>query len=271
LHYGIDSTTTTTLDRKDEKPTVTPPPLMVQVLEEIFEAKLRHTPPPANLPGPDAHAAEIAQAEQQAQPPHALAQAPAQAVQLSANKAVAAPVEGVQASAVKTAAEEAVRRRQQGGEAVGGSSAGQGGDVKYPLPQGNSGTAVKALKLDSERYAKLTSPLDELSLTVSAWIYLDQSKATNTINTVLGNKASGCEVTPDRMGYALYVNTWETVDRQLILEWGNDRSGCAKLGSGQSGVVIEYNTWTHVAAVLTSASASIYINGREVRAITDVT
>ena len=131
---------------------------------------------------------------------------------------------------------------------------------RWPLPtEVSSGMAVT-----SDRFGELTSAMDELSLTVSAWIYLDRKGASNTMNTILANKASGCEVTPDRMGYALYVNTWETDDRQLILEWGNEHSGCAKLGRGQSGILIEYDTWTHVTAVLTSASVAIYINGQEV-------
>jgi len=137
-------------------------------------------------------------------------------------------------------------------------------DPEYPVP----GPGVEVKGFDTKggsRFVKLKTPMDELSVTVAGWVYLDRKTATGTMNVIFSNRASGCEPKVERMGYTLYVNTWDTTDRQLILEWGNKQNGCAKLGSGQSGGVIEYDVWTHVAAVLTAESASIFINGKQVR------
>lgn len=88
----------------------------------------------------------------------------------------------------------------------------------------------ESFMVNNDRHAVLNSPMDELSMTMAAWVYLDRSKESRTMQTILSNKKSGCETTPDRMGFSLFVNTWDTVDHQLIFEWGNDKNGCAKLG-----------------------------------------
>ena len=37
----------------------------------------------------------------------------------------------------------------------------------------------------------------------------------------------GCDAKQGTAGYALYVNEWETSDRQLVLEYGSSESGCS--------------------------------------------
>lgn len=214
----------------------------VRSFEGLFDGH-RPTPPPANphgkadsVVGPVPPSAPLPKPPAPAEP--AAPEAPAPASQPAAAAAAAGAAAASQGSASSSQA--------------------------VPLPSGKSADAVPSLQTDADRGAKLKSPYDSPSVTVSAWIYLPSDKSTRTMNTILANKASGCETSGERMGYALYVNTWETADRQLILEWGNSQSGCAKLGSGQGASLIEYDTWTHVAAVLEPTSAAIYINGKQV-------
>jgi hypothetical protein len=137
--------------------------------------------------------------------------------------------------------------------------------ASWPVPLGNE---AKALYLDSSNHkgVKLSSPYDFPSMTISAWINVPKATAISSTNTILGNKASGCEANAEHMGYALVLNSFGTSDRQLILEWGNEKSGCNKLASGEGeGHVIEFDKWTHVAATIDTNSATLYINGVQVR------
>jgi cell division protein FtsN len=171
---------------------------------------------------------------------------------VAVEKQAEAPV-AVAAAAAAVIAPEAAKPKKQEAE-----------DGPYPVPLGHEDKAVY-LDSSASKGAKLSFPYDFPSMTLSAWIYMPQARATNTMNTILGNKASGCETNAERMGYSLYVNSWETSDRQLIFEWGNEQSGCNKLVSGRGeGHLIEFDKWTHVAAAIDADSATIYINGVQV-------
>ena len=65
--------------------------------------------------------------------------------------------------------------------------------------------------------------------------------------TIMSNKAAGCDA--GNVGFALFVNDWETSDRQLLLEYGGSGSGCHKLGSGPDHPV-PFGRWVHIAASL---------------------
>lgn len=62
-------------------------------------------------------------------------------------------------------------------------------------------------------------------MTATAWIFIDD--ATGDINTILGNKMSGCG--SDALGFALYINEWKKSDGKLWLEWGDGATGCHKV------------------------------------------
>jgi mannosyl-oligosaccharide alpha-1,2-mannosidase len=90
-----------------------------------------------------------------------------------------------------------------------------------------------------------------------AWIFLDSSKNSKTINMILSNRASGCAVDDTHRGFSFFVNTWETNDQALLLEWRDSRAGalgCGRLAS--KGLSIPLDTWVHVAFTLEDATSS---------------
>lgn len=87
-------------------------------------------------------------------------------------------------------------------------------------------------------------------LTIEAWIYFTGSSNIQTIVST-SNDGGGSQG-----GYALMVNSWNSSDRKLVLQTKN-----AALYTTNNNV-IPLNTWTHVAAVITTnSSATLYVNG----------
>ncbi|KAJ8599018.1 hypothetical protein CTAYLR_007691 [Chrysophaeum taylorii] len=118
-------------------------------------------------------------------------------------------------------------------------------------------------KLDGATFAESTvaGALDAADVTVAAWVYLDGRDRSPTIKTIASNRATGCDASLERDGYALAINEWETADGQLTLEWGDGDTGCRKLGSGAARV--PYDAWTHVAATLSAGgAAALYVDAR---------
>lgn len=96
---------------------------------------------------------------------------------------------------------------------------------KESLPHSQIVTFPLPLKPDIEKrhsfqfggddsYLNFPSSMDSKSLVISLWVYLGETSSnTGTMLTLFSNKKTGC--TP-MSGYALYVNEWETSDRQLV-------------------------------------------------------
>lgn len=126
-------------------------------------------------------------------------------------------------------------------------------------------TALDAIPLPSCALAGPKSNIDHDALTLSAWVYVDARAL--SIQTVLANKAAGCEASREHHGFALFVNEWETSSQQAWLSWGNDISGCEELGTARGSVPVA--VWTHLAATFSPVeggssgqmSARIYVNG----------
>ena len=112
-----------------------------------------------------------------------------------------------------------------------------------------------SLLLDGENWMDVKDTLDSSStqstgvdLAVTAWIWLDPKDQGDHMKTVFANRVAGCDVSSDRIGVALYVNTWQTRDRALKLDLGTASQGCVSLATG--GNVIPYGKWTHVGLLM---------------------
>ena len=124
--------------------------------------------------------------------------------------------------------------------------------------------------LHARDHAYMTAPseLDTNDIIVGAWVYLDGQAPDSNMRTIFTNKASGCENLPDRHGFAMYVNAWETNNRQLYVEYGAADSGCHKLDS--KGVKLLSNRWYHVALSFLGRTVTLFIDGSVVSEQTDV-
>jgi hypothetical protein len=112
-----------------------------------------------------------------------------------------------------------------------------------------------SLLLDGENWMDIKDTLDSstvgsggVDLAVTAWIWLDPKDQGDHMKTVFANRVAGCDVSADRIGYALYVNNWKTRDRALKLDLGTASQGCISLAT--AGGVIPYGKWTHVGLVM---------------------
>jgi mannosyl-oligosaccharide alpha-1,2-mannosidase len=76
---------------------------------------------------------------------------------------------------------------------------------------------------------------------------------------VLSNKNTGCDATSDRYGYSLYMNSWQTKDHKVYLEYGNQFSGCEKIASTTA---LQVGQWYHLAFVLSPSTAILFVNGQ---------
>lgn len=99
----------------------------------------------------------------------------------------------------------------------------------------------------------------EAGVLISAYIYLEDSPFDGDMRTIFSNKAPGCDKSPSAYGLSLFVNAWQTRDRQLYTEYGNEESGCNKFGT--EGVQLQLETWYHVAVLHTATEVAIYLNG----------
>ena len=92
----------------------------------------------------------------------------------------------------------------------------------------------------------------------AGWINLNPDGKNGQV--ILANKHGG----PNKDGFALYVNKWDTNDRSVVLETGN--------GSAPNGVqftspaVVAPGKWQHIGLVYSrpSKSVRVYVNGVEV-------
>ncbi|ETR67112.1 MAG: hypothetical protein OMM_11941, partial [Candidatus Magnetoglobus multicellularis str. Araruama] len=86
------------------------------------------------------------------------------------------------------------------------------------------------------------------SITIEAWV---KPSYKNTISTIVGKKNDGAS----NPGYALFFNNWNTDDRKIILESGNNA------GITTDNSVVEFDQWQHIALTASGSTATIYVNG----------
>lgn len=131
-------------------------------------------------------------------------------------------------------------------------------------------TILKSSSLHATAKAFMVAPnnLDSPVLILGAWIRMDEDEFFDRdMRTVVANKRAGCEAKADQNGFALYVNSWQSSDHKVFVEYGGQESGCHKLDS--SDVTILPGKWHHVAFALINRAASLFIDGRLVSSSTD--
>ena len=64
------------------------------------------------------------------------------------------------------------------------------------------------------------------SYSIAAWLRLEPSNTDIRMKTFFANRVAGCSIHPDRYGFALYANHWQTADRALELDVGDDEKPC---------------------------------------------
>lgn len=104
------------------------------------------------------------------------------------------------------------------------------------------------------------SLLDSKNVVFGVFVYLHKLDNENDMRTILSNKATGCQNGIQQRGLSLYINAWETNNRILYAEFGNDRSGCHKVDSGL--VTVESEKWYHIAIALVGPLTELYIDGK---------
>jgi len=112
-----------------------------------------------------------------------------------------------------------------------------------------------SFKMDGENWLDVVNPLDSsksgsrgVDIALTAWVWLDPKDQGDHMKTIFANRVAGCDVSVDRHGFALYVNTWQTRDRALKVDIGTGNAGCNSLATKAG--VIPYGKWTHVAFLL---------------------
>ena len=94
-------------------------------------------------------------------------------------------------------------------------------------------------------------------VTVSAFIFLSKSDDNVGMKTIVANRAGGCPPHPKRNGYALYVNEWETKDKNLILMWGDTKDGCNRIETGPNRVPLD--RWVHVGFTMLTRGSTLTV------------
>ena len=114
--------------------------------------------------------------------------------------------------------------------------------------------------LDVGHRYEAPSNLDFDTVTVSVWIQLTSDEA--NMKTIMANRFSGCQVDDRHAGYALFVNEWNTDNKQLVLMWCSENQGCASVASASHAISV--NKWHHVGFTLTNTnegvSATLYVD-----------
>jgi hypothetical protein len=118
-----------------------------------------------------------------------------------------------------------------------------------------------SLHADPTSFFKAPESLDNRDIIVGAWIYLDSAEI-STMRTVFSNKEPGCGSAASRNGFAMYVNTWETSDKVLGVEFGSLQSGCDRITSRN--IKISALQWYHVAVSFIGDAVSLYVDGVQV-------
>ncbi len=91
------------------------------------------------------------------------------------------------------------------------------------------------------------------TFTIAAWVWVNTG--TTNIQTIMANASGG-----NSNGFRLFVNTFNTADRSVMLETANGTTmDSARTGGG----VVTLGAWNHIAATVnrTSGTATIYVNG----------
>jgi len=96
----------------------------------------------------------------------------------------------------------------------------------------------------------LLGPADALDVSLGAWVWLDPAArgGEGGMQTVASNRAGGCGGDAAHSGYALLVNTWDTRDRALVLEWRAPGGACGRLASEPGSVPM--GRWVHLGFAL---------------------
>ncbi|HEY1172240.1 MAG TPA: LamG-like jellyroll fold domain-containing protein [Verrucomicrobiae bacterium] len=91
------------------------------------------------------------------------------------------------------------------------------------------------------------------NFTISAWVWVNTG--TTNIQTIMANSSGGLS-----NGFRLFVNTYNTADRSVMLETAN---GTVMDSARTGGGVVTLGAWNHIAATVnrTSGTAAIYVNG----------
>ena len=98
-------------------------------------------------------------------------------------------------------------------------------------------------------------PASGSSISLTVWIYVDPKSANeNEMRTILANRKTGCDRTAEGHGFSLYVNTWDTNDRAVNVEFGTATEGCSKLATPAG--TVPAGRWTQVGLILTQLSTS---------------
>jgi hypothetical protein len=131
-------------------------------------------------------------------------------------------------------------------------------------PSSTSGIIGRGCRFDGSTQYLNSSVINFPSpFTLSTWVNLD-STATD-IQTIWANKAGGYNTA----GFALYLNSYQTSDRKLILETGNSVSGAtASTGIG----AVSSGQWHQITAVVDRAGgkAQFYVNGKDLTQIENI-
>jgi alpha-tubulin suppressor-like RCC1 family protein len=86
------------------------------------------------------------------------------------------------------------------------------------------------------------------SITIEAWV---RPLYKNTILGIVGKKVDAAA----NPGYSLLINNYNTDDRKIIFESGNN--GLIQTTTG----VVEFDKWQHIAVAASGSTATVYLNG----------
>ncbi len=133
-------------------------------------------------------------------------------------------------------------------DSTGNASAGTATSVTYSSAGGGS------FVFGGASYISFPSYNFGSAFSVVAWV--NPNSTNSTINTIIANGTGG--LTP--AGFKMYWNSWNTSDKNLIVEAGNGSSGGAVATSG--GNVISNNTWYQIVYELDTVNqtVSMYVN-----------
>ena len=127
------------------------------------------------------------------------------------------------------------------------------GQIRDPV-QDTTSLRAHSFRMSGENYIDLKGltfrDRDALgaSYSIAAWFRLEPSNTDIRMKTFFANRVAGCSIHPDRYGFALYANHWQTADRALELDVGDDEKPCHHKSSGPG--ALKYGKWTHIALIV---------------------
>ncbi len=138
---------------------------------------------------------------------------------------------------------------------------------------GNDGNKVAAalypeawFAFNGEQRLESTVPfLETDTVSVLAWVQLPPEAM--DIQTIASNRASGCSPASSRYGWSFFVNSWQTNDFKLRLDWGSSTDGCHALAVEKTDTLTP-DAWYYVGftisgGVTTDGFVKLYVNGKE--------